>query len=278
MAPNGRGKVLKWPVALNDLTPSERARFVDAFNGRDARDRMHAATLAQANALIAQLAEALREVAPPPRARAAGGAVSAVVEMRERPILFSSEMVRAILDGRKTQTRRVAKVTDENCPPGMITPLAGFVPRSPESHVSYCPHGAVGDRLWVREATCISPPDFADTSLNNVLDSHGRWRVVQYVATHPDTSYARDYGIKVTPSIHMPRWASRITLELTGVRVERVQDISESDAEAEGVGDAPIHGRRDLFATLWNRLNASRGYSWESNPWVWVLTFRRVTP
>jgi hypothetical protein len=214
--------------------------------------------------------------------------MSAVVEVRERPILFSSEMVRALLDGRKTQTRRVANVTSENCPPGMITPLAGFVPRSPESHVSYCPYGAVGDRLWVRETWTIknwTDRECAQMGFANAPQHPSEvylgvpTRAVHHASWQPE--FDAPYGPeRWRPSIHMPRWASRITLEITGVRVERVQAITEDDAIAEGCFDEREHDGSlpsHIYRQLWDSLNAKRGYSWESNPWVWVLSFRRVT-
>lgn len=184
--------------------------------------------------------------------------------MADRPILFSWPMVRAILTGTKTQTRRVVKPAPDWKPVG-------------------CPYGQPGDRLWVRETHYL----------------HGVWSVrkddggKRRWTFHP----SRDMGVQFTepngfikgrsttvhgwyrrPSIHMPRWASRITLEVTGVRVERLQDISEADAIAEGVNNS-LHlpgGRfaRENFAHLWWTINGDG--SWEANPWVWVVEFRRV--
>lgn len=205
--------------------------------------------------------------------------------MKERPILFSGEMVRAILDGRKTQTRRVCKVAyhagewahaahpardgmpvfwwdgaDGRSIPGR----AEFTQQAYETG-AVCPYGQPGDRLWVRETwNCI------DTGRATQQQD---W--VRYRATDGEEMYWRS-------SIHMPRWASRITLEVVGVRVERIQDISEADAWAEGVTPAvsviiPHDAARRSFSGLWDSINAQRGYGWDANPWVWVVKFKQVT-
>lgn len=195
--------------------------------------------------------------------------------MKERPILFSAPMVRAILDGRKTQTRRIVKpqptITDNGCPRWgtysgkrmyMVPRRAGGGSAVTMTDLigEYCPYGQPGDRLWVRET-------WAKWANKN--------RVAQYRCDVPDD---RQHLYTWTPSIFMPRWASRITLEITGVRVQRVQEISELDCEAE-IG-ATAHSLGDsaymFFTALWNEINAKRGYGWDSNPWVWALTFRRT--
>ena len=165
--------------------------------------------------------------------------------MTERPILFSAPMVRAILDGNKTQTRRVVKLK----PDYMETFL-----RLPNK-VACCPYGQPGGRLWVRET-------FEDCES----------------ALHSCVLYRADGGTpgtKWTPSIHMPRWASRITLEITGVRVERLQDISEEDAISEGT-PFPCGGWVGGYQKLWESIHGPG--SWDLNPWVWVVEFKRVTP
>ncbi len=200
--------------------------------------------------------------------------------MTDRPILFSGEMVRAILDGRKTMTRRVMKPQ----PPldwGGISERAAII--------ANCKHGQTGDRLWVRETWAVgdvlngTKPSQIPSTFNSAF-----W----YMATG-----RKDLGIgnyiyehikigKHRPSIFMPRWASRITLEITGVRVERVQDISEEDARAEGAEKIfmendrynEIPQFRTGFEHLWESINYSRGFGWNVNPWVWVIEFRRVTP
>lgn len=169
------------------------------------------------------------------------------------PILFSGPMIRALLDGTKTQTRRVCKV--ESLQNGMITPRAGYSPRSPESHAGYCPYGQPGDLLWVRETWGLWAND-------------GLPQPVFYRADYP----APDDTVlpKWRPSIHMPRWASRLTLRITDVRVERVQDITLADACDEGC-ELP-----EQFLPLWDSINAKCGFGWDANPWVWALTFEVI--
>jgi hypothetical protein len=192
--------------------------------------------------------------------------------MKERPILFSAPMVRAILAGTKTQTRRVAKLTH-----------AGHV-KEPGGHRRWhtadfdarlaCPYGQPGDRLWVRE-TWVHVDD-TDDKLDG-MGSQTYWRASSF-APDMDTEWLHQHKLKWRPSIHMPRWASRITLEITGVRLERLQGISEADAIAEGVTNS-LHlsgGRfaRDNFAHLWWTINGDG--SWEVNPLVWVVEFNRL--
>lgn len=187
--------------------------------------------------------------------------------MKERPILFSATMVRAILEGRKTQTRRVLKHQPIICTelPVLLFPQSrdevieqtGYIwPNAKEQIAALCPYGNPGDRLWVRE-TWAFHPDFPESTRRAI---HRADAGVEY-----DVPRWR-------PSIHMPRWASRIMLEITGVRVERLQDISESDAESEGV--AAHDTARKAFACLWNDINGAG--SWAANPWVWCVSFKRV--
>lgn len=208
--------------------------------------------------------------------------------MKERPINFNDEMVRAILEGRKTQTRRIV-----NPQPKVIHALHGDASittnqifRRGDNRV-HCPSGQVGDRLWVRE--CFG-----------ACNSY-----VPHIFYRADGE-APNPEFKWKPSIHMPRRASRITLEITSVRVERLQDISEDDAQAEGLealtkdggrtvkygipdrdglpGDDDIgwswcdwsYDPREAFAKLWSLINGPD--SWDSNPWVWVIEFKQVTP
>jgi len=211
--------------------------------------------------------------------------------MKERPIIFSGPMVRALLDGSKTQTRRVVKpigahhifqFRGEEAAHGADEPTGEWAWCRAERVVSEhirCPYGKPGDRLWVRET-------FAHMYRGNAAPEARCDDDVAYKADGftPD-EYA--YG-SWKPPIHMPRWASRITLEVTGVHVERLQDISEADALAEGieVGPSGFHvdgGRhfhaasaRESYASLWDSLNAARGFGWDVNPWVWVVQFRRL--
>ena len=198
--------------------------------------------------------------------------------MAEKPILFSGEMVRAILEGRKTQTRRVMKPQ----PFEDKSYVGGFGwPYSKNSSVAvgaphiggYCPYGHwEGGRLWVRETWACH------RELDEVVPRDCIGSVIWYLATqenkHPDIG-------KTRPSIFMPQWASRIMLQITNVRVERVQDITDDDAIEEGVSRAntSIPGYASTrFAKLWDSINAKRGFSWSSNPWVWVISFQLAAP
>jgi hypothetical protein len=202
----------------------------------------------------------------------------------ERGILFSAPMVRALLDGSKTQTRRVVK----DLPSWEITEIcldAGgtgkWMPNGPApsgrgmaaGHWRACPYGQPGDRLWVRET-------FSDI-YGAGGDERRRMEEVMYRADGETDPYV--IGYRWTPSIHMPRWASRILLEITGVRVERLRDIGIEDIEAEGVvtSDEAImeHGCRARvldWQRLWESINGAG--SWDANPWVWVVEFKRVLP
>lgn len=249
--------------------------------------------------------------------------------MRERPILFSGPMVRAILDGRKTQTRRVIAGN-----PVDVTPFRGrdgeptgefglhSSPRVISKHVR-CPYGVPGDQLWVRESFWAKHDTDSDgystIDCGPCLDIGAEHHPgIQYVATpeNPecptepgdwweappeDWDGASDYlgkgemvwlpwtkPFSKHPSIHMPRWASRLSLEITEVRVERLQDIDGDDVLSEGfrVDGAPIirgarvHSTPKLiegFAAGWDQINGKRpGASWAANPWVWVVGFRRL--
>ena len=199
--------------------------------------------------------------------------------MKERPILFSGPMVRAILAGTKTQTRRLVRL------PAHDWALSGI----PE-FLAVGPFGARGDRLWVREAWQVDAPrdgSWADTMFYGDRISPLDWIPERYrTPAHVLHRATWDDGTRSTalwwrPSIHMPRWASRLTLEVTEVRVQRLQDISEEDAKAEGVemidGDpTPPEwwSYRQEFGHLWDSLNAKRA-PWDSNPWVWAVSFRR---
>lgn len=196
--------------------------------------------------------------------------------MSDHPILFSGPMVKALLDGRKMQTRRVidqvrgiGKITEFQ---KSSTPKYDWQFRdsrkmwndlTSDRFMPHCPYGQKLDFLWVREtwathATVRIPQPgsqvFYRASVDN--ESHYTWR----------------------PSIHMPRWASRITLEITGVRVERVQEITPLDALAEGITPQKELSAVAQFAELWETLNAQRGFGWKANPWVWVIEFKQVAP
>lgn len=194
--------------------------------------------------------------------------------MTEHPVICSTPMIHAILEGRKTQRRLVLKPQPNPLGTEIIKLHAD---RSCWLHLSehnrlialhsmpYQP----GDTLWVQEKWATDAPDL-DTCRRGV-ESDGPPYGPYYWATA--TEFDRR-SLRWRSPRHMPRWASRITLRVTDVRVERVQDISESDAIAEGV-TAPAWGARDAFRSLWDSRNAKRGYGWDTNPWVSVTTFER---
>lgn len=233
--------------------------------------------------------------------------------VKERPILFKGPLVRAILEGRKTVTRRVVK--PQPVKRWNLVHAASFCtgdhPRGQgcSGEVTLrCPYGQPGDRLWVREAF---QPLFDDehTSLAGTDYETGLGYRVRYPATDPIEEYY-DFGRDCLtdackPSIHMPRWASRITLEVTSVGVERIQEITTEQIEAEGLqlpctqygkpllritgkhlpGDYsdkyPEQWRladywRAYFAASWDDINAARGFNWKANPWVWVIEFKKL--
>ena len=213
-------------------------------------------------------------------------------EPRERPILFSGPMIRAILEGRKTQTRRVVtsiagkgriRELHRSDTPGYDLAFRDSCGRWNDMRfadvAARSPFGVPGDRLWVRETWCFAHPEYHDQAEGvrrgdrPVRDEMPWW--CHYAATDDDVDEP-----KWSPSIHMPRWASRLTLRVTSVRVERVQDISEADARAEGVtpfphdpeGDCWTDGKhRTAFEHLWGAINGWE--SWRDNPWVWAVGF-----
>ncbi|AVN50240.1 TPA: hypothetical protein SMF67_003800 [Serratia marcescens] len=212
--------------------------------------------------------------------------------MKERPVIFNGEMVRAILDGRKTQTRRAlnwkrqpyTEMAERD--DGSLWPWAEDGERGGDIWFS-CPFGEVGDRLWVRETW--QGPLVDEEHLDDYLGNVEKFQTPQFC------EYAADGGARPEfcdlddnvrqgwrPSIHMPRWASRILLEITAVRVERLNDISHDDAKAEGCcygrgGGVPDFAvtPADHFPTLWASIYGEE--SWRSNPWVWVIEFKQVS-
>jgi len=194
---------------------------------------------------------------------------------RERPIIFSADMVKAIIAGRKTQTRRVVKSQ-----PASWQDIYDFedgtyarVGEDFESLPFCCPYGRPGDRLWVREAFKVNPWIFNDPSMGP-----GTPDCVSYRADG-EHQEIEERMVWSSP-IYMPRWAARLLLEVTCVRVERVQEISEQDAIAEGC--QPDYGESgrilwpaiDNYADLWDSINKKRGFGWDSNSWVWAISFR----
>lgn len=201
--------------------------------------------------------------------------------MTEHSIIFNGDMVRAILRGEKTQTRRPVKpqpatgciysingahnaalhLTDAGCQVRYIPPTG----RS-KDHLLLCPFGQPGDRLWVRETFALGEPPYFGVAYRADEGDNPE-----------DVSGERQ---KWTPSIHMPRYLSRIRLEITDINVERVQDITADEAIKEGVVD-PIMGTyglspKTVFRDMWNDIYAERGLGWNENPWVWAITFRHV--
>lgn len=233
--------------------------------------------------------------------------------MKEKPILFSAPMVRAILDGRKSQTRRLFKPENIAIEPhskfgfyyetfarrGGELSSTGQGPFKPDAWLHYSPYGQPGDRLWVKETFTKT----TDTKSKGCVLYRADMKARQYLCHEcgegelaglgDDTKalYSEDESIHHwKPSIFMPRKLSRLTLEITAIRVERLQDISEADAKAEGVqiphvnfpqaadskfktGDA-LGLYRDHYRVLWNNINGPE--SWDANPWVWVLEFPRI--
>ncbi|RMS09246.1 hypothetical protein ALP72_03601 [Pseudomonas coronafaciens pv. coronafaciens] len=223
-----------------------------------------------------------------------------MTQPKERPILFSTPMVRAILSGQKTVTRREVKK-----PAALDCLAAGFEPAflALPGNADLCPYGKVGDRLWVRETWGVISHDFDEHG--NMIDwkpdrpaskiremrfgrgyysGHVIYRADGEAAWAGDDDGGGDDRSAWKPSIHMPRIASRVLLEITDVRVERLQDISEEQALAEGVmsckqdidPDGNDYSLQELFAGLWTMING--GGSWQSNPWVWVVEFKRAAP
>jgi hypothetical protein len=209
--------------------------------------------------------------------------------VKERPILFSAPMVRAILDGRKTVTRRPVKVQPRSrADIGSYGKGQPFI-RNPDvtKRNPECPFGNPGDRLWVRETwycdhnEVMRGPYLKPDDLD-VIEARDDGTLVY--AADGLTPYETDQPVW-KPSIHMPRWACRILLEITDVRVERLQDISRADIRAEGLecppelaSDDVSPNYRDWYPAAWKELWNSTGGDWDANPWVWVVEFKRVTP
>lgn len=194
-------------------------------------------------------------------------------------MIFNAEMVRALLDGRKTQTRRPIKWKQTRFTEFGEREDGSKWPWSEDAEHACdfwhpCPFGAVGDRIWVREAFRAHSRATDVATLVYKASERNSWteqtrRVPVAVCNKPATPE------KWTPSLHMPRWASRILLEITGVRVERLRSMSQDDARAEGVIAASGPMEAGLaFRELWDSIYGEE--SWKANPWVWVIEFKRV--
>ncbi len=222
--------------------------------------------------------------------------------MKERPILFNADMVGAVLDGRKTQTRRIIQSPAKNMQasghkvieyrePGdkwygehvfsMRNQSGTWCDYTKEQFPAKCPFGAVGDRLWVRETFRVHSRATDVATLVYKASEQQSW--TQQTHRVPIEKCNKPAVVDTwTPSIHMPRWASRITLEITGVRVERLNSMTEKDALAEGClgGHDSIPGYQysatphEHFHHVWQSIYGAD--SWQANPWVWVIEFKRV--
>lgn len=202
--------------------------------------------------------------------------------MKERGMIFNGEMVRALLDGRKTQTRRPVKLphTDRDA----MCELSGNELAGELSAGNYrnSPHGKPGDRIWVRET--FQGPLFDFDLMDSYCKDSTPFEKPEFCVYKADGVPAPEFydaddelHCRWRPSIHMPRWASRITLEITDVRVERLNSISDGDAIREGCSTADMKSgdcAADVFARLWVSIYGSD--SWNANPWVWVIEFKRV--
>jgi len=213
--------------------------------------------------------------------------------MKYHPIIFSSEMVRAILENRKSQTRRVVKPQPDHKQIHYWKKKKLYEGENRlwwwKDHswdldfemkiglIEYCPYGKVGDRLWVRETWClVDDTEFGGTEW---IDYRA---TPKHTTEHPagwENEPQAENALKWKPSIHMPRWASRITLEITDIRVERLQEISFDDIYAEGIrledreGES-VANRQSAFLDLWNSIH-KKEYRWEDNPFVWVIGFKK---
>lgn len=232
--------------------------------------------------------------------------------MKERGMIFNGEMVRAILDGRKTQTRRPIKWKQTRFTEIGEREDGSNWPWSEDAEHACdfwhpCPFGAVGDRIWVRETWGVASHAFSDdglmidwvpdrpaTAIHEMPFGNGYYSGYAIYAADGDFTWGDDDGYEDgrscwKPSIHMPRWASRILLEITDVRVERLNAISEEDARAEGIIDGgclncgepepcgcanPEPDATDAFSYLWQSIYGQE--NWNANPWVWVISFERV--
>lgn len=238
--------------------------------------------------------------------------------MKERGMIFNGEMVRAILDGRKTQTRRIMKPQPEPCPRGghwwpsnMFKTMLHVEEEMQNGKGGWgglvgdaCPFGDVGDRIWVREAYRFpaSLDDVSPTGVGEMAVATGYrkpWAPTFYEFTGTFSDGWKGFETppkvsgagKLRPSIHMPRWASRILLEITNVGVQRLQDISSGDAVREGICQLPVSGRyclspgdqyfggashsaKEVYSWLWSSIYGEE--SWKANPWVWVISFERI--
>ncbi|MDE4827937.1 morphogenetic protein [Klebsiella pneumoniae] len=211
-----------------------------------------------------------------------------MTKITECGMIFNAEMVRALLSGRKTQTRRIIKPQPEATLSGSLSgkwlsrPLNGLLLPKIEDIAIHCPFGVVGDRIWVRET--FQGPLFDYDLMDSYCKDPTPFEKPEFCVYKADgvpapEFYDADDELHCCwrPSIHMPRWACRILLEITNVRVERLKSISDGDAIREGCSTADMMSGdcvADVFARLWVSIYGSD--SWNANPWVWVIEFKRV--
>jgi hypothetical protein len=177
---------------------------------------------------------------------------------KEKPIIFSAESVKQILSGAKTQTRRVMKPQPELC----------LHDKAPSMWAKHCPFGVSGMRLWVREAFLIEECTKCSSGLG-WLGGDCECSPV-YRADHPDTT------AKWKSPLFLPRRHSRLTLEITNVRCERLKDISDADLASEGYKNSERYENLEEFKITWDTLNFKRGFGWAKNPWVWCISFKKI--
>jgi len=228
-----------------------------------------------------------------------------MITTKERPILFTAPMVRALLDGSKTQTRRIIKPQPSGLPKlALHLAKRGWPEWFTDNWRQFCKYGHHGDHLWVRESWRIGAwnENGGEIAVDYLADNYSRREWLQVpeaddfekywlqccddcdkagIEADEEGQYHWEPGqspCRIRPSIFMPRWASRITLEIINVRVERLQDISKADCIAEGMqGLNDVHaGWHQSYAALWESINGPG--SWDANPWVWVIEFKRVQP
>ncbi|QKJ16641.1 hypothetical protein [Yersinia kristensenii] len=227
--------------------------------------------------------------------------------MNEKPILFNAEMVNAILSGRKTQTRRIISektlhLFDVAASSGECHPIELCDQRSQSYYLEFCPLGKTGDQLWVRETfallgnedgVCVDWQDnmvkddeqaaarIYKASCEQKHGDYGLYSIPDSAYWKPETSNMKYEG-SWRPSIHMPRWASRINLLITGVRVERLNDISDLDCCDEGYNGPAVTADNQWpsitwYERLWDSIYGQKeGENWQANPWVWVIEFERM--
>jgi len=212
--------------------------------------------------------------------------------MKERPALFNPEMVTGILNLTKTKTRRIVKYPTAEGEHGWFKTDTGFEYKLGGSKRPVCPYGKKGDRLWVKETHYLygfwnKSSEFTKTGKQKYEFICDKEYKAKYLSNPPSDIKTKksELGWFKRPSIFMYRWASRIQLEINNIRTERIQEISASDCLAEGINIDPEYFKKmpgkilafEKFKSLWDSINEKRGYSWDKNPWVWVVEFKVIS-